>query len=84
MKNWKIGTRILMGFGAVILIATLLGVFAYVQMGTVNKSITVLTADGLPGLTVTNQLESEVQKRFILLLEHVAGKGRSRDGPFGI
>ena len=43
-------------------------------MGTVNKSISVLTADGLPGLTVTNQLESEVQKRFILLLEHVEAK----------
>ncbi len=74
MKNWKIGTRILMGFGAVIVIATLLGIFAYAQMGTVDKSISLLTADGLPGLTVTNQLESEVQKRFILLLEHLAAK----------
>ncbi len=74
MKNWKIGTRIITGFGAVILIATLLGGFAYIQMGNVNKSVTVLTADGVPGLIVTHQLENEVQKRFILLLEHVHAK----------
>ena len=53
MKTWKIGTRIAMGFGAVILIAILLGVFAYIQLGSVNKSITVLTGDGLPGLTLS-------------------------------
>ena len=74
MKNWKIGTRILMGFGAVILIAALLGWFAYTQMGTINKSIAVLTGDGLSGLTVTNQLEGEVQRRFMLLLEHGEAK----------
>ena len=49
MKNWKIGTRIITGFGAVILIAALLGGFAYIQMGTVNKSVTVLATDGCRG-----------------------------------
>lgn len=50
MKNWKIGARISFGFAVVILIAAVLGVFAYTRVGDIEKETRQVTAKSLPKL----------------------------------
>jgi len=60
MNNWKIGTRITAGFTAVIVIAMTLGIFAYSQVATINKSSTDVTGNALPGVYLMGQIRGNV------------------------
>jgi methyl-accepting chemotaxis protein len=71
MKNWKIGTRIAAGFAAVIVIAMMLGLFAYSQIGTINKSSTAVTADALPSVYTIGQIQNNAEAAFRLELQHI-------------
>jgi methyl-accepting chemotaxis protein len=71
MNNWKIGTRIAAGFGAVIVIAMALGLFAYSQIGAINKSSTAVALDALPGVYTVGQIQSNVQAVFDTELQHI-------------
>lgn len=71
MKNWKIGTRIITGFSAIIVIALILGGFAYVQFGVVNKSTTKVGEDSLPSVYLVGQIQNNVNKSMVLLMQHV-------------
>ena len=48
MKNLKIGTRIAIGFVAVIVVAMTLGLFANDKLGGIEKSSTEIAANSLP------------------------------------
>ncbi|MBY0506186.1 MAG: methyl-accepting chemotaxis protein [Bryobacteraceae bacterium] len=67
LNNWKIGTRIAAGFGAVNLIAVALGVYAYGQLGVIDQSAKRITEDSLPGVYYMGQLKSTVLQRFSYL-----------------
>ena len=45
MNNWKIGARITAGFGAVILIAMALGLFAFARLRVVDAGATCIATD---------------------------------------
>ena len=45
MNNWKIGARISAGFCCIIVIAALLGSFAYLKLGTIDASTAQATAE---------------------------------------
>ncbi len=76
MKNWKIGTRITAGFGIVIAIAMMLGVFALSLVGTIEKRSADVTDKALPGLYLVAQIQNGVQKNFAMLLTLAASKDR--------
>jgi methyl-accepting chemotaxis protein len=71
MSSWTIGRRITAGFAAVIGIAALLGAFAYTRLTVIQTQATRITADSLPGLYVSAQLESAVLASHGLILRHV-------------
>ncbi len=70
MNNWKIGTRISAGFGVVILIAALLGSFAYVKLGTIDSNTTQATKEDVPKLFLVGEIAKNVQSAFSLGLQH--------------
>ena len=74
MKNWKIGTRITAGFGAVMAVTLALGIYAYGLVGTIEKSSTEITGAAMPGLYLVAQIDHNVQLNFSELLTLVATK----------
>jgi CHASE3 domain sensor protein len=50
MKNWKIRTRIMAGFGVLIAIALTLGVFAYKEIGAIHRTTIDVTGNFLPSM----------------------------------
>ena len=77
LKNWKIGIRTAVGFGAVICISLALGIFAYGQLGGIEKNSTAIAANSLPGVYLIGQVENGIQKEFILALQHTAATDKS-------
>ena len=71
MSSWTIGRRITAGFATVIGIAGLLGAFAYIRLTVIQTQATRITADSLPGLYVSAQLESAVLASHGLMLRHI-------------
>jgi len=72
MNHWKVGTRITVGFGIVVAIAILLGVFAYSKVGNINQSALEVTDDSLPSVYLLGRIENNVQAEFSLLQQHAA------------
>ncbi len=70
MKNWKIGTRITIGFAAVITIAIVLGGFAYQIMGSIQDLAESITSNALPKVRIASLVSRNVQFSYALVLEH--------------
>src|SRR5690349_2520943 len=68
MKNWKIGLRITAGFGAVIAIASILGIFAYTRLAVVDKGVENIAAQSLPVVYQVGQVQALAQEHFGVLL----------------
>ena len=58
MKNIKIGTKIALGFGILILIAMALGGMAVVNMNTVAVESTKLDKEYIPEVNIATQIRS--------------------------
>jgi methyl-accepting chemotaxis protein len=71
MKNWKIGTRISAGFAAVIAIASLLGTFAYIQVGTLATRSADVSGNTLPSVELMGEVKANAQNAMKLILEHI-------------
>jgi methyl-accepting chemotaxis protein len=71
MKNWKIGTRIMAGFGAVILFTTMLGVFAYSRIGNISRSSTDISANSMPSMYLMGQMQKNAEQIMRLILQHI-------------
>ncbi|WP_321472961.1 methyl-accepting chemotaxis protein [uncultured Paludibaculum sp.] len=76
MKNWKIGTRIGAGFGVVIVIALVLGLFAYMQVDRINGASTEVTAKSLPGVYVIGQIQANTQAAYSLELQYIVSSDK--------
>ncbi|HLJ46061.1 MAG TPA: methyl-accepting chemotaxis protein [Bryobacteraceae bacterium] len=72
MNNWKIGTRIGAGFGAVIVIALTLGMFAYTRVRSIEQRSTEIATNSLPSVYLVGQIQNGIQKEFSLVLQIVA------------
>jgi methyl-accepting chemotaxis protein len=70
MKNWKIRTRIMAGFGTVIAIVLTLGVFAYKEIGVIHRTSSDITGNYLPSVQIAGQTHSNVQALYRLALQH--------------
>ena len=71
MKNWKIGTRIMAGFGAVILITVLLGAFAYSRIGNISKTSADISGNSLPSVYLMGQIQKNAEQIMRLILQHI-------------
>src|SRR6185437_1924105 len=78
MKNWKIGTRIMAGFGAVIAIAMALGIFAWTQVGAIEKTSAAVTGNALPKVYSVGKIAQNVHILFSLTLQHAASNDRQK------
>jgi len=74
MNNWKIGTRITVGFGAIIAVALTLGIYAHVLVGGIATSSREVTGSALPGIYLLSQAQNVVQKNFSSLQSLVGCK----------
>ena len=61
MNNWNIGTRITAGFAAVILIAAALGMFAYTQVGNINRSSVEISEHSLPSVYMVGAIKANME-----------------------
>jgi len=84
MNNWKIGTRIGAGFGAVILIAVALGVFAYTRVGVIHESSTDISENSLPSVYVIGEMQANTQAFYGLLLRHVVTNDKGEMARIGM
>jgi methyl-accepting chemotaxis protein WspA len=71
VKNWKIGTRILVGFSTVIAIALALGLFAFTAVIGINKSSNEVTSNALPGVYGMGQIRGNVGMGLAFTLQRV-------------
>ena len=78
MKNWKIGTRITVGFGAIIVISIALSTFALFLVANIQKSSTEVIAEAMPGLNFAAQMQYNAQKNFSALLTLLPMKDRQQ------
>jgi methyl-accepting chemotaxis protein len=71
MKNWKIGIRITAGFMTVILIVAALGLYAIVELRTIDHRTTVITDDSLPSIALVDDIEERARESMAQVLTHV-------------
>ena len=76
MNNWKVGTRIGAGFGAVIAVAMALGLYAYSKVGNIEKGTDLIAQNSLPSTYLVGELRSGVLQNFILVGQHVQASGK--------
>ena len=74
IKNLKIGQRIAAGFAGVILVAAVLGLFAYSRIGLIDTSASEIAAHRLPTIYLVSQIQNNAQANVGLALEHVMAK----------
>jgi methyl-accepting chemotaxis protein len=72
MKNWKIGTRILAGFAAVIVVVVALGLFAVNRVAAIDRSAASIANDAMPSVYLVGQAQMNLQLVFNCLLQHTA------------
>jgi methyl-accepting chemotaxis protein len=76
MNNWKLRTRISVGFGTVILITVILGAFSYLRLITIDKTA---QESSLPGVVLISQIQIRTVRNINELLQHmVAGSDTER------
>jgi methyl-accepting chemotaxis protein len=81
LANLKIGTKLLLGFGAVLLTAVGLGLFAIQSLEAVNEAAMEVRDDWLPSTALATELQSALQDFRIAEARHVmAATDAERDG----
>jgi methyl-accepting chemotaxis protein len=71
MNNWKIGTRIGAGFGAVILIAMAVGLFAIGKVGSIQKRTDTIALESLPKVHFVGQASNNANANEELLYQFI-------------
>lgn len=61
-KNMKIGARLGVGFGVVLLLLIVVSVSAYMRLGSLNQGIDLLVKDRFPKTVASNDIIAEVYK----------------------
>ena len=77
-KNLKLGMRIGLGFGSLLIIAIALGTMAIVSMNGVNRDATTLSKEFVPQVAVAN----DVERSSLLIMYNMRGYGYTQDKSF--
>ncbi len=65
MNNWTISRRITAGLSALVLLALLIGTFAFVRMQEMSQSITMLSDSTMPSLVTLHEISRSVRRQAI-------------------
>jgi methyl-accepting chemotaxis protein len=71
MKDMKVGKRIAVGFGAVILVAVLLNVFGLVQLARIGDKTFHIKEEFVPGLILAGRIDSLVRDQLGHIARHI-------------
>jgi methyl-accepting chemotaxis protein len=71
MSNWKLGIRMAVGFGIVILVAVFLGVFSYSRVSAIDTKARDVVENEVPSLILMGEVEANAQKLYGIQLLHV-------------
>ncbi|MBY0557137.1 MAG: MCP four helix bundle domain-containing protein, partial [Burkholderiaceae bacterium] len=69
--NLKIGRKLIVAFAAVMLLATLLGLFAIRELGVVNNASTDIANNWLPSIRTVGQIEASLARYRISEATHI-------------
>jgi methyl-accepting chemotaxis protein len=72
MKDWKIGTRIMLGFAAVILLCIALGIFAFSRTRIIERNASDIASNNIPSVIALGHVQTELYHVVELLLQHAA------------
>ena len=70
MRNWKIGTRIALGFAAIIVITVLLAAFVLTHVLAIEATENDLLVNYLPSINALSQVGPRADAQTTLLLDH--------------
>jgi len=70
MNNWKLGIRMAAGFGIVILVTVLLGVFSYSRVSTLSDRNKDVTENFVPSLIVMGEVQANAERLYGIQLLH--------------
>ncbi|CAM2829404.1 methyl-accepting chemotaxis protein [Rariglobus hedericola] len=71
MKNWSIKNRIIAGFGIILLITLIIGVFSYFRLMIIDRNKQALTERSLPLTLALNRINRNVTINSSLVLKHI-------------
>ncbi|MGE3491937.1 MAG: methyl-accepting chemotaxis protein, partial [Vicinamibacterales bacterium] len=71
MRNWTIGKRLVLGFGAVVSIVTILGAYSASQLRVIKVASDRVVLDSLPGTALSGRILAHVKNNLSLTLEHL-------------
>jgi len=74
----RIGTRIIAGFGAVILILVTVAGFMFTEVRKIATNADSITSDSLPGVYIISQVQILQLRHFSLLTDHCRENGKER------
>jgi len=72
MKDWKIGTRIMLGFATVIALSVALGVFACSRILIIERNARNVDENSYPSLMALGHIQTQLYHIVELLLQHAA------------
>ncbi len=78
LKNFKLGTKLGLGFGILIVISIILGVMAIFNMARVQTKANMLADEYVPEFDVANQLE----RNSLLTMYNIRGYGLTKEQTF--
>ncbi len=70
-KGMSLSAKLYAGFGAVLAIAVALGVFAYTRLVKINAEAKEITADCLPGLFLSEEIQKQTEENMLLTARHI-------------
>ncbi len=70
-KNQKLGTKLILGFGAAMLITLLLGVYSLYQINHINRLAQGISNDNLPGAALAGEIDARARQEFTYLQMHI-------------
>src|SRR5690349_849738 len=71
MKHWTVRLRIILAFGAVVVIILALAVVTWQRLGQIEEETTKVTTDSLPGLSLMYRVSALMEMTYGLGVEHL-------------
>src|SRR4051812_25932031 len=82
MKQRTIGQRILLGFGALTLIACALAATSFLQLHSISQSSALITNECLPAIGLVERIDFFATEDETLLLKHILTKNEDLQSEF--
>jgi hypothetical protein len=82
MNQWTIRKRLTAGFGTVVVIAAMLGGFAYVRLTAINHLAASIKDEAVPGVVLFGEIDSLTRESMSVVQKIALNEDRSREAGF--